>query len=248
MAYSQVRGETHDARIHILKNLMVDPTIIDLWDDGSDMVIASYKSGAKVLFYLIELPISTHELQKTFRENTQKNLHTIFLCWADMLLPRHGAWYIPDPWMKSLLALQTGCLYGYDSHNKGVSLFPVYFDPQTNRSEHYIRWGTQLRFSDIRWETRHTNGQYLQGSYKTAYFKPVQNTASRSTPLPEAHHLTTEFRLLDLTSSATLIDVREAYRQKARLYHPDHNSAPEATEKMQAINAAYQNILKYFES
>jgi len=38
--------------------------------------------------------------------------------------------------------------------------------------------------------------------------------------------------------------VRIAYRQLARLYHPDRNSSPEAIAKMQGINSAYEEFLK----
>jgi molecular chaperone DnaJ len=45
---------------------------------------------------------------------------------------------------------------------------------------------------------------------------------------------------------ATPEDIKRAYRELARQFHPDMNPAPEATSKMQEINQAYDHIMAQF--
>lgn len=48
--------------------------------------------------------------------------------------------------------------------------------------------------------------------------------------------------ILGVTEDATVEDIKRAYRQKAREWHPDVNQDPSATEHMKEINAAYDSI------
>jgi hypothetical protein len=48
------------------------------------------------------------------------------------------------------------------------------------------------------------------------------------------------YRTLQVEPSADLESIKAAYRRLARLYHPDLNPRPEASERMRAINAAYR--------
>ena len=47
------------------------------------------------------------------------------------------------------------------------------------------------------------------------------------------------YAALGLASSATLADVKKAYRQKAAYYHPDRNDAEDAADRFRAVQAAY---------
>jgi DnaJ-class molecular chaperone len=47
------------------------------------------------------------------------------------------------------------------------------------------------------------------------------------------------YAALGLASSATLADVKKAYRQKAAFYHPDRNEAEDAAERFRVVQAAY---------
>jgi DnaJ-class molecular chaperone len=47
------------------------------------------------------------------------------------------------------------------------------------------------------------------------------------------------YAALGLVSSATLADVKKAYRQKAAYYHPDRNDAEDAADRFRAVQAAY---------
>lgn len=52
------------------------------------------------------------------------------------------------------------------------------------------------------------------------------------------------YTILGVSRSATDDEVKRAYREMARKYHPDRNGgSAEAEEKMKEINAAYAQIV-----
>ncbi|MBD2138605.1 J domain-containing protein [Anabaena sp. FACHB-1237] len=55
---------------------------------------------------------------------------------------------------------------------------------------------------------------------------------------------TTYYSLLGLHPSASVIDIRRAYRELSKVYHPDTAELPDpvATAKFQAINEAYATL------
>lgn len=48
------------------------------------------------------------------------------------------------------------------------------------------------------------------------------------------------YTALGLASSATLADIKKAFRQKASQYHPDRNSDAEAPARFRAVQEAYE--------
>lgn len=61
------------------------------------------------------------------------------------------------------------------------------------------------------------------------------------------------FQILEVPSTATWEDVRQAYREMVKVWHPDRfqedaKFQARATKKIQDINAAYQILEKHFES
>ena len=51
------------------------------------------------------------------------------------------------------------------------------------------------------------------------------------------------YRVLGVSRDATREEIKKAYRQKAKLYHPDlHPDDPQAAEKMNEINEAYDML------
>lgn len=46
------------------------------------------------------------------------------------------------------------------------------------------------------------------------------------------------YKILDLKRSATSADIKKAYRRLSLKYHPDKNSAPDASEKFAEIGTA----------
>ena len=50
------------------------------------------------------------------------------------------------------------------------------------------------------------------------------------------------YAILGIASDATSEAVRTAYRKKALQFHPDRNSAPEATDRFRDIQEAYETL------
>ncbi len=51
------------------------------------------------------------------------------------------------------------------------------------------------------------------------------------------------YATLGLASSATLADVKKAYRQKAAFYHPDRNDAEDAADRFRRVQEAYDVLV-----
>jgi DnaJ-class molecular chaperone len=47
------------------------------------------------------------------------------------------------------------------------------------------------------------------------------------------------YAALGLASSASLADVKKAFRQQASLHHPDRNAAADAAQRFRAVQEAY---------
>jgi len=54
------------------------------------------------------------------------------------------------------------------------------------------------------------------------------------------------FRVLDLNTDASLDDIKKAYRQKARLYHPDINHSPDAKDLFIQATEAYEFLISNY--
>jgi len=50
------------------------------------------------------------------------------------------------------------------------------------------------------------------------------------------------YAALGLPGSATLADIKKAFRQQASLHHPDRNASPQAPARFRAVQEAY-NVL-----
>ena len=53
------------------------------------------------------------------------------------------------------------------------------------------------------------------------------------------------YRILDLTPEASITEIKKAYRQKARLYHPDISENPNAHELFILATEAYGFLVSY---
>ncbi len=51
--------------------------------------------------------------------------------------------------------------------------------------------------------------------------------------------MTDHYTTLGLNSAATLADIKKAFRQKASFYHPDRNTADDASARFRAVQEAY---------
>jgi len=52
-------------------------------------------------------------------------------------------------------------------------------------------------------------------------------------------HAKDHYAALGLRSSATLSDIKKAFRQQASQHHPDRNSSPDAPARFRAVQEAY---------
>jgi curved DNA-binding protein CbpA len=50
------------------------------------------------------------------------------------------------------------------------------------------------------------------------------------------------YAILGIASDAPSEEVRSAYRRKALQFHPDRNTAPEATDKFRDVQEAYETL------
>ena len=48
------------------------------------------------------------------------------------------------------------------------------------------------------------------------------------------------YAALGVAPSASLADIKKAFRQKASFYHPDRNAAPDAAQRFAAVQKAYE--------
>jgi DnaJ domain len=71
----------------------------------------------------------------------------------------------------------------------------------------------------------------------------TQKTVNHNGEIPHGSE-TTYYSLLGLHPSASVIDIRRAYRELSKLYHPDTTELPAsiATVKFQKINEAYATV------
>ena len=53
------------------------------------------------------------------------------------------------------------------------------------------------------------------------------------------------YRILDLTPEASVTEIKKAYRQKARLYHPDISKNPNTQELFISATEAYDFLISY---
>ena len=68
--------------------------------------------------------------------------------------------------------------------------------------------------------------------------RATASVVSRSTP--KAHRMKDHYTALGLGSSATLADIKKAFRQKASQFHPDRNTDAQAPARFRAVQEAYE--------
>ncbi|NTW32664.1 MAG: DnaJ domain-containing protein [Bacteroidetes bacterium] len=53
------------------------------------------------------------------------------------------------------------------------------------------------------------------------------------------------YKILDISRNASVDEIKQAYRNKAKLYHPDINRMPDSKAVFQSINEAYQVLINF---
>lgn len=231
-----IRFETYYAGSFLVEKLQRSGVMKRMEHDGGDIILFELSNGTRISIHLIESALPLYEIRKTLVENAEKQIFTMFVLWADMMLPAHNQHYLPDDWMQALYTLNGGHIYGYDYFNSEVFVFPVYF--RGTSGPRYIEYGTTVHPGTITGKVLETRLPGFVDKWHVAYFE----NSSSSTVSTQLTELTPYFTLLGVTVDDDLDTIKKAYRLLARRYHPDANSSHDATKKMQAINEAYQHI------
>jgi DnaJ-like protein len=229
---------------------------VSIIEDGGDIIHARLPTGEAISIHLIESSIPLYEIRNTLAYNEAKGLHTLFLLWCDMLLPPEDHVVEPHDWEMALLALYGDCIYAYEIFGQEIFVFPVHFEPYNQYR--LIRYGETLNMKTLAGVTLDIHLPTLRGRWRVAGFggqarqteQPSQDTdrTHHARPAQVVHQLAPYYALLGIEVDAAPEAVKTAYRRLARKFHPDHNQAPDATEKMQTLNEAYQRIMQTFES
>lgn len=254
MTYSSVRSETHAARDWLVLGLSRNAGVVDIWHDGSDLVVARLASSERVQIMLVDSVISLHEIQTIIAGQQAKGFYTLMMFWADLLLPADGERFAPQDWMAALLALYGDKIYGYEADSQQAYLFPVYFRPQIGYAPRLIHWGKTIRARDLQIESLMIESPHFKGRYRIAHFEPAapirdstaqDERASDYEPPVFANRTAFShyYTVLGISLTATAEEIRHAYHELARVHHPDLNPDPAATERMQQINFAYTQIM-----
>jgi hypothetical protein len=56
---------------------------------------------------------------------------------------------------------------------------------------------------------------------------------------------TTCCKILDLNPGASQSEIKQAYRKKAKMYHPDHNPSPSANQEFIRVKQAFDYLIEY---
>jgi hypothetical protein len=223
-------------------------------EDGGDIILIRLPTGEKISVHLIESLMPLYELKSTMAYNNAAGVYTLFLLWCDLLLPNEGHVVEPYDWELALLSLYGECIYAYEIYGQEAFVFPVHFDYETPVYRH-IRYGDVMNMTHLFCHTVQGSRVYLDGKWRVANFaaerrtyqKPTGDGSQYARPTAGLHPLAAFYDVLELSYDAGPEAVKIAYRRLARKYHPDLNAASDATERMQAINEAYQRILEELE-
>jgi DnaJ-domain-containing protein 1 len=252
-----MRIDTHIVHFHLVNYLL--QANIGVAYDGGDIILCDLPGGEVVSIHLIERFIDVEEIERVFARNSAINTHTLFFLWCDMFIPDDGDRYRPADWMALLLRLYDGRIYAFKEYGSEALFFPAHFSPLPG-GQQQVSYGTTVDFRRLRGsfvqmasgeEARRWFSVNFEGQFTERIFHDDEAGAHQ-----ETHHyeqaqmppLSTELRdyytVLKISPDASREEIRSAYRDLARQYHPDLNSSPTANARMQEVNAAYRAIMR----
>ena len=236
-----MRFDTHRISAFLVQELQKARPLLHVSDDGGDLIHVTLATGETVFLYLIESPITVYEIRGIVEVNTANGIYTLFILWGDLFLPIEGIRYRPDDWMATLLALGRDKIYGFDPYGGDNLVFPVYFEGEG--VERTVRHGQPVKVSKLNCRRVRTRSAFINGVWLMADFEPGGVTERELVHDP----LRAYYETLGIHRKASYQTVKRAYRRLARKYHPDVNQTPEANQRMQQINDAYERIARTFE-
>lgn len=253
-----MRLDTYSFRNHLIAQLESKKTGATVHLDDGDILMISLRSGELVEIHIIERAVDIEEIHATFARNQRAEIYTLYVMWCDMVLPEDFQVYEPEDWLLTLHAIYDQKVYGYKVSGSEAVIYPVHLEklPRRKRRAHY---GKPITIADIGCAKNQINSQSLEGEWFIADFNdtPLKDGYQRTYKTHDDryrqqvganHHLRDFYGELGLTIEADRGAVRKAYRQLAREFHPDLNSTPEATLRMQRLNEAYNKIIDWLDS
>jgi hypothetical protein len=247
-----VRFATYRASAYLVWQLKhAGATILD---DGGDIILVRLASGEQVSIHLIESLVPDYELKSTLAYNQANGASTLFILWAEMLLPPEGHLIEVQNWEIPLLSLWGDRIFAYETFGQEVFIFPVHYD----RDGQYrsIRYGETLNMRNLTTGTVNIGSTFLRGTWQVGGFLEKGQTHSahrrvgseeRRPPRAQPGTLMAYYEVLEIDRTDDAEAVKTAYRRLARQLHPDVNKAPDATAQMQALNEAYRKIMEQFD-
>jgi hypothetical protein len=239
---------------HLIEELYSAPIVASVLHDGFDIVLVELTSGEQIAIHLIERDIDIAYIQAVLEQNAANGRFTLFFLWSAMLLPEHGERYLPYDWMMTLLELYGDKIYAFENYGQNAWLFPVYFEPEPSGLWRQVHYGEAVDMAALHCQVVHTEGGFLNGKWRIATFSAEPQPRERRQRAGRHHRepqrpsraaIFAYYDLLGLAYDADAETVKREYRRLALKFHPDYNKAPDATERMQAINAAYAKIMEY---
>jgi hypothetical protein len=241
---------------HLIYELQKSDAIARIKHDGGDLVLVELPSGETVSIHLVERDIDVGLVKDILDRNSEAGIYTLLILWCDMLLPSDGQVYLPYDWMSSLLTVYGDKIYAYELASEEVIFYPVYFERQPGGLERLVRYGKPINMGDIWCDIVHVDAQHVKGTWRIADFERRTQSSqesdstgySRFRVSVDRNSMQIYYELLGISRDADWEAVKRAYRQLAREFHPDINKTPEAHERMQQINRAYDQIARLFDA
>lgn len=207
-----------------------------------------------VLLYFLKSAYTPRRLATILNRNTAANVHTLFVVDEPLVFPNSPA---DSACLAMLYNLNSSKIFAYKVIDDTVFILPTYFYWQSDARHHQfglpvdlsslkcysierVIRGEKTAWGVVGFETR----QFQQRHHYQERFSFHGNYRRRISPNQKV--LDRYYSVLGVDTSASLEEIRHAYRQLARLYHPDTNTSPIAKTRMQAINEAYKHLTKQY--
>jgi hypothetical protein len=210
-------------------------------DEGA-LVVSQSPHGfdEDIAVYLLAGELSVEFIKKAVNGNTRSDIHTLFILSSD-LLPPDGSPPQADEGLRLLTELFGGKVYAYHVDAREVTIFPVFIGSTVTYGQPVNVTDLSSDYAELR-TSKHIRGVRKIAGFAAQHFQSSSKTTSRRVYDP----MQPFYDLLEVPLTASEDEIKKAYRLKARQHHPDTDHSPDATTKMQAINEAYDKIIKHF--
>lgn len=245
--------------IHYLaRQLHGDQAIQHIQRFESDALLVRPTTGEPIAIYLLESCPMPHEIGQILSQNSEHGVYSLPVL--------NGDWLAEPPSELQAVLTMLEIVYPHKAYvytilDGQLSILPVYlnwpddalayyFAPPINPANLRCRmvevnhW--QWAVADFgprppydpkeqfrRWQAKYDSGMGGRSNHKR-HARPRRVFAA-----------TSHYDMLGVRATASLEEIKQAYRRLARELHPDINPSPEAKHKMQQLNEAYHAIVRH---